>query len=195
MAKVENRLPLSLSVWLGDARVFVDTRDRHGEIKLGLALTGSADNGRRRRRHSGARQRNMALSSEQTGRRIKADPTGTGNEHFGPGMQIGEVVSRARRAVKRLDVRLELNQIARRKARGQPKVTHDLHQQPGRITTRPELQLQRLLRRLHAGFHAHHVVDVVLEALVDADQHVDGTQLFIDRRAQELFLRAGKPLR
>ena len=57
-------------------------------------------------------------------------------------------------------------------------MTHDLHHQPCRISTRAEFELQRLFWRLYASFHAHNIVNVVLHALIDTDQHVNRAQFF-----------------
>ena len=45
-------------------------------------------------------------------RRIEADPARAGQIHFAPGVQIGEVLVRAARAVERFQVGLELDEVA-----------------------------------------------------------------------------------
>jgi hypothetical protein len=78
-------------------------------------------------------------------------------------VQVGEVDLGAAGAVQRLDVGLQLDQVARHEARRQPQVAQQLHQQPAGIAAGAADALrQRLLGRLHAGFHADQVVDVSL---------------------------------
>ena len=74
------------------------------------------------------RQRDVALAGEQPGRRIQPDPAGAGQVDLGPGVQVGEVVVGAGRAVERDQVRLELDQVAGDEARGQAQVAQRLHQ-------------------------------------------------------------------
>ena len=58
----------------------------------------------------------------------------------------------------------------------------------------PEPQRQRLLGRLHAGLHADHVADLVLEPLVQLDQEVDRARSGLRRRSREPRLqRAAAP--
>jgi hypothetical protein len=87
-------------------------------------------------------------------------------------MQVGEVVFGAGRAVERFFVGGELYQVARDEAGCQTQMAQDLHQQPGRVATRAEGLLQRLLAALHAGFHADGVGDVALQTLVERDQEI-----------------------
>ncbi len=93
----------------------------------------------------------MAFAGEQAGGRVQADPAGAGDVHLGPGMQVGEVVVGAAGAVQRLDVGLELDQVARGEARGQTEVAQCLHQQPGRVAAGAALEFERFLGCLHAG--------------------------------------------
>ena len=85
-------------------------------------------------------------------------------------MQIGEILFRAARAVERFHVGLELDQIAADKARGEAAMAEQLAQQPGGIAAGAAHFFQRLLRRLHAGFEADGVFDVLPEPLVDGDE-------------------------
>jgi hypothetical protein len=48
-------------------------------------------------------------------------------------MQVGEVVIGARRAVERLEIGLELDQVARDEARGEAQMPQHLHQQPAGV--------------------------------------------------------------
>ena len=81
-------------------------------------------------RVGGAGERDVALAGEQAGGRVEADPAGAGQVDLGPGVQVGEVGLRPRRAVERLHVGLELDQVARDEARRQAEVPQQLHQQP-----------------------------------------------------------------
>ncbi len=87
-------------------------------------------------------------------------------------MQIGEVDLGAARTVERLDVALQLDQVAGDEARGEPEVPQDLHQQPAAVAARAAFQRQRLLGCLHTGLEPHQVGDVALHPLVQGDQEV-----------------------
>ncbi|MNY01108.1 hypothetical protein D3C86_1336240 [compost metagenome] len=76
----------------------------------------------------------MPFTGKQPGGRIQADPAGTGQIHFAPGVQVGEVCFGAGRAIQRLDVGGQLNQVSGDKAGGQAQVTQQLHQQPSRVS-------------------------------------------------------------
>ena len=91
-------------------------------------------------------------------------------------MQIGEVNRRPRWAIERRDIGFELNQVAGCEARCKTKMAHDLHHQPSRIATGTELEFQRLFRRLHTSFHTHYISNILLHALINTDQHVDGAK-------------------
>ena len=56
-------------------------------------------------------------------------------------------------------------------------MAQQLHQQPARVAAGAAGLGQRLLGRLHARLHADQVADVALQALVQADQEVDGALL------------------
>ena len=119
----------------------------------------------------------MAFAGHQARRGVQADPAGAGQIDLAPGVQIGEVDRRAARAVERLHVRRQLDQVARDETRGQSHVTQQLHQQPAGIAARTAAVGERFFRRLHAGLHADQVIDIGLNLLVDADQEVDGALL------------------
>ena len=78
-------------------------------------------------------------------------------------MQIGEVHPRSLRPNHWIDIRLELDQIAGHKSRGEPEPPHHLHKQPGGIAARSGAQRERLLGRLHTRLHANDVTDGVLQ--------------------------------
>ena len=115
----------------------------------------------------------MPLAGKEAGRRIEADPAGTGQIDLAPGVQIGEVDVGTGRPVERLHIRNQLDQIPRDKAGGQAEMTQHFDQQPGRIAARAAGQRQRLLRALHTRFKADDVADDALHAPVDIDQEID----------------------
>src|SRR6185295_5576685 len=111
-ARRQDILPLRLAVRFGDARRLAHALEAHADRKIDLRLAvrtydGSGADRRRRRR-----QWNMPLAGEQARGGIEANPAGTRNEDFGPGMQVGEILRRARRSVDGSKVRPELDQIA-----------------------------------------------------------------------------------
>ncbi len=183
MARRQDLLPLLLAVGLGHPRLLEDAAHAHRHVELDLAGIDGPGDRCRGLRVGGAGEGNVALVGEQPRGRIEADPAGTRQVDLGPGVKIGEVLLGAGRAVERLHVGLELDQVAGDEAGGQAQVAQDLHQQPSRIAARARAQAKRLLAGLDAGFHADHVADVALQALVEADQEVD------DRRARPSNLR------
>ena len=95
-----NDLPLFFGARLGDTRIFMNAGHLHLKAELGFALFGIAGDRRSARRSRGTRQRDMTLTSEQTRSWVQAQPTCTGYEYFGPGMQIGEISFRAGGAIQ-----------------------------------------------------------------------------------------------
>ena len=112
------------------------------------------------------RQRNVALAAQQARGRIEPDPAGARQIDFGPGVQVGEVLVGAGGPVERLEIGLELNEVARHETRGQADVAEDLHHQPRAVAARAGRQRQRLLGRLHARLHADDVANVALQLLI-----------------------------
>ncbi len=114
-------------------------------------------------------------------------------------MQVGEVDIRTRRPVERLDIGLELDEVARHEPRRHAQMTQQLHQQPRGVTARARCVLQGEFRGLNARFHADQVSDVLTQALVEADQKVDGrnrlatdaVQIRLKPRGQRQFSRYG----
>ena len=136
--------------WLGDARRFVNAVDAHVESEFAIGDARGPGNRRggdimRRRR-----QRDVAFAAQQAGGDVKADPAGTRNVDFGPGVQIAEILVGALRALERIDVGLELDQIAGDEAGGEAEIAHDLHQQPGGVAARAAGESEGLFRRLNA---------------------------------------------
>ena len=169
------RPPRILVERLGDAGVLRHPVDAHveGEVDLGEARH-AAD----RRRVAVMRcrgQRNMALARQQAACRVEADPACAGQIDLAPGVQVREVVVRARRTIERNEVGLELDQISRAEARGETEVPQRLAQKPRRIAAGSLRVAERLLGRLHAGLHADDVCDLVRQTRIQLHQHVDGS--------------------
>ncbi len=169
IAEREHFGPLLFSVGLGDARRFVDARDLHFMTELDLGLVDPAFDGRGARRRGRAGERDVAFAGQEARGGVQADPACARQEHLAPGVQVGEVDRGAARAVERLHVGRELDQVARDKTRSQPAVAQQLHQQSARVAARAAAVGERFFRRLHAGLHADQVVDIFLHLLVDAD--------------------------
>ena len=77
-------------------------------------------------------ERDVALAAQQARGDVEADPAGAGQIDFGPGVQVGEIVL-ASAAFERIDVGLQLDQVAGHEARREPEMAQDLHQQPGGV--------------------------------------------------------------
>ena len=134
-----------LGVGLGDARLLDDPRHAHLEAELDLArVDGTGDRGGasagRACRPAGCGLRRPAGPRSGRGRSSRRREV-----DLGPGMQVGEVLLGAGRAVERPHVGLELDQVAGDEAGGEAQMAQDLHQQPGRIAARAGAQGQRLL--------------------------------------------------
>ena len=91
MPEVLDRLPLRFGIGLGDARVFVNPRDRHVEIERRFARLDGAGDGRGAD-GSGVQASGIcpspANSPDVGSRPIQPAP---GKIHLGPGVQIGEI--------------------------------------------------------------------------------------------------------
>ena len=85
-----------------------------------LAIVERTVNGRSAGWLRRARQRNMPFSREQARCGVQPNPTRARQIHLAPSVQVGKVHIGAAGAVDRLHIGLELNQVARHKARGQP---------------------------------------------------------------------------
>ena len=157
-----------------DARLLVDAGDLHleGERHLGRIDAAGDRRGRAVMRRRADRQ--MALAAEQAGGRVEPDPAGAGQEDLGPGVQIGEVVIGAGRAVERHLVGLQLHQIAGHEAGGEAEPAQQLDQQPGRVPAGAGTIFQRFLGRLNAGLHADDVANIPLQPGVELDQEGHG---------------------
>ena len=156
--------PLLLGVRLGDARRFPDALDLHVVVELDFGLVDRAGDRRRGAGLGRAGQRNVAFARQQAGGGIESDPARARQIDFAPGMQVGEILLRPRRAIERFHVGGELDQVAGDEARRQAQVTQQLHQQPRRVAARTGPFPERELRRLHARLHADEVLDVARRA-------------------------------
>ena len=173
--------PRGLGVGQRDPRVLVHAGDDVGEVQRRLARLGRTGDRRRGLRMRGGRQRNVALAGEQPRRRVQPDPSGAGDVHLGPGVQVGEVGGRPGRTVERLHIGGQLHQVAGHEARRQAHLAQDRHEQPRRVAARPDPGAQRVIRCLHTGFHPHVVADVGIHRTVERDQEVDGARAGCDR--------------
>ena len=147
-------------------------------MENGVARIEKTGDGRGARCVRRASKRNMPFSRKEPGGGIESHPAGAWQENLSPGMQICEVAARPSRTFKRFNVGCKLDQIARYKARSEPKVTQDLDQQPRRIATGSGAQRERLLTSLYPRLHSDHVAYVVPKALIQADEEIDGAKGF-----------------
>ena len=165
--------------------MFGDPGDRHRKIKGDLGITGQPGNrgGVGIMRRGG--ERDMRFAGQQAGCGIKPDPTRPGQVNLGPGMQIGEIMGRPGGAIDGGQVRFELDQIARHKPRGEPKVAQGVDQQPTAIAARPFGEAEGFLGRLDAGFQPDDIADLARQTGVQADDEIDGAQGIAGDRGQE----------
>ncbi len=202
LAELQHVGPLFVVVGLGHARRLVDARDAHLVVELHLALVDTAADGRCAARRGRGRQRDMAFAGHQSRGGVQADPAGARQVDLAPGVQVGEVDLGAARAIKRLLVGGQLDQIARHEARRQAQVAGQLHQQPAGVAAGAGGLFQRLLGRLHAGLEADQVGHAVLHALVQLDEEVDRRalgardvgQIGRQQRRRRLDLQVGRQL-
>ena len=174
LAESVERLPRLLGKRFGDARMFRDPLDPHVEGKIDVSEARIAARDRRGVAVMGRRrERDVALAGEEARGRIEPDPAGAGKIDLGPGVEIGEVVVRAGRAVDSDPIGLELNEVAGHEPRGEAQVAQDLHQKPARIAARARPALERLLRALHARLHADDIFDFARKPAVEVDDEID----------------------
>ena len=86
------------------------------------------------------------------------------------------------RTVERHLVGPQLHEVTRHEPRREPDLAKDVHEQPRAVAARPDRLPERLVRRLHAGFHARRVGDRAEHALVDAHEEVDDGRAVAGRR-------------
>ena len=172
IAESQDRGPLRLAVGLRHARPVDDARHAHLEVELAFDLLDGAGDRRGGDRIRRRRERDVALGREQARGRIEADPAGTGDITFAPGMEIGEIARRPGRALDRLLVGRELDQVAGNETCGDVEAAQDLHEQAGRIAAGAATELERFGRRLHARIHAHDVVDRGSDRAIGLDEQM-----------------------
>ena len=168
-----------------DPRHLVDPGHAHVEGEVDLRIADHAGDGRGRAVVRRCRQRQVALAAEQAGGRVHADPARAGDVDLGPGMQVGEVVVGPRGAVQRLQVVLQLDQVAGHEPRRETEPAQDLHQQPAAVAARALAQPQRLVRCVDARLEADDIADVGLQPLVDRDEEIDDRRRLARHRRDE----------
>jgi len=131
--RVDGR-PLVVGVRLGDAGRLINARDLHVVAEFHLAIVESSVNGRSARWLGRASQRNMPFACEQARCRVQPNPTRARQVHLAPSVQVGKVHFGPTGAINRLDIGLELNQVARYKACGHAQMPQHLHQQPAGVS-------------------------------------------------------------
>ncbi len=191
-AELVERRPGLIREGQRDARRLGHAGDRHAVVELDAAGVDQAADRRGGAVMRGRGERNMAFAAQQARGGIEPDPAGARDIGFGPGMQVGEILAGSERAFDRVDIGLELDQVAGHEARRETQPAQDLHHQPGRIAARAGLQGQGLLGRLHAGFHADQIGDVLGQPGIEADQEVHRAGRLGGQRGHEIQeLRAG----
>ncbi len=185
LAEPVERLPGLVREGQRDARRLRHARDLHSVLEGDLARVESAADRCRGAVVRGRRERDVALAAEQARCGVEADPAGARHVDLGPGMEIGEVVTRAQGAGYGVDIGSQLDQIARDEAGREPELAKQLHHQPGRVPARAGFQRQGLFGRLHARFQADHVGDLVRQPRIEVDQEVDGALGLEWQRCQE----------
>ena len=170
----------------GHARPFGDAGHLHLEREILRRTVGETGQRRGRMVMRRRRDRQVPFGAQQAGGRIETDPAGAGNVDLGPGVQVGEVRGRSGGPVERLDVRLELDEIARHEPRRHAEIAQDLDHQPGAVAARARSDLQGLVGRLHAVLHARDVFHPLLELLVERDEVVHRVHRPARQRAQQL---------
>ena len=172
---------------VGDARLLADARDFHVEVELDVLgrLVPARDRRGRAGRGRG-RQGNVPLGGEEARSGVEADPPRAGHVDLAPRMQVGEVGVGAGGAVDGLNVRRQLDQVARDEARRQAPAAHQVHQQPGAVAAGARADLERLLGILHAGLHPDQIGDGVLHGLVDGHEEIDRVLLLFGEGVEDL---------
>ena len=92
--------PDRFRVGTGGARRFVDAPHAHLVVERDLAFVHSAGDRGRALRLGRAGQRNVPFAGEKPGGGVHTHPPGPGKKNFGPGVQVGKIAFRTRRAVQ-----------------------------------------------------------------------------------------------
>ena len=168
--------PLLFRVGLGDAGRFVDALNRHLMEELGVAGFEHAGDGRGAADVGSAGEGDVAFSSEETGSGIETDPAGAGEIDLGPGVEVSEIGGGAHGAFDGLDIRNGLDEIAGDEAGGEAEMARDLNEKPGGIAAGAFAEGESFFAGLDTGFETDDVADLLVEALVDVDQDIDGAE-------------------
>ncbi len=192
--RIERR-PCVVGERIGHARLFRDAGDAHvegeGDVRRFDAAADRRGGAEVRRGGEGE----MTLPAQQTGCGIEPNPARARHVDLRPGVQVGEILGRTFRPFERAHVRPQLNEVARHEPRRESDVTQDLHQQPCAVATRAGACRKRLLRRLHADFHADQVADIAVQALIELHQEIDDVLAMArdggEKRRQERSRRLG----
>ena len=115
----------------------------------------------------------MALAAEEARGRVHPDPAGSGKIDLRPGVEIGEILVGPHRPLDRVDVCLQLDEIAGDESRREAEPAQNLYQEPGRVTAGTRTQRERFVRLLHARFQADDVSHHALEFGVERDEKID----------------------
>ena len=166
------RRPVGLLERPGDADRLDQARDGHREIEVVGRPAGHPGDRRGRAIVRRRGQRDMPLAAQQARRGVEPDPARARNIDFGPGVQVGEVGLGPHRPGDRVDVGLQLQQVAGDEPRGQAQPAQHLHQQPGAVAARSGPQRQGRVRALHPGLHPHDIADGPLDLGVQPDDEV-----------------------
>ena len=105
----------------------------------------------------------MALPGKQRRSGVEPDPAGARNIDLGPGMQVGEILGRAARAIQTWLVGGELDEVARHKSSCQAAVAVEPSPAARRVPTGAELLRECLIRSLDAVFHPDRIGDIAIE--------------------------------
>ncbi len=172
LAELVDARPLLGRVRQGHPRVLAHAVHHVGELEGDVRRAGASRDRRRGGRVRRARERNVSLAGEEPRRGVEADPPGSGNVDLRPGVEVGEVRSRAVGATQRRLVGGQLNEVPGREPGGEPEVPQGLDEEPPGVAAGTDASCKCLVGGLDARFHADRVVDVVVEPLVQSDEEV-----------------------
>ena len=168
--------PLGFGIGLGDAWGFEDPLHGHFVVEGGVAGIEEAGDGGGAAGIGGAGEGDVTFAGHEPGGGIEPDPTCAGQEDFGPGVEVSEIGCGTGGTVEGFDVSGELDEIAGDEAGGETEIAEDLDEEPGGIPAGTGLEAERLIAGLDAVFEANDIADFALDALVDADEKVDGAE-------------------
>src|SRR5262249_49487290 len=88
-----------------------------------------------------------------------------------------KISGRAARAVERLYVRQELDQVAADEPGRQAEMAAKLDEEPAGVATGAACFSERLFRSLDTGFETDEILDLALEALIEPDEEINRARL------------------